>query len=200
MNPLIPILRLFLALGSFAVVASKQIGEKVIDFLSKRPSKSASSAAAAAPLAQGGILASSITFVSLSPPSVDTSVSTSTSASNREIPPSNDGSAGSSAELEFDELDWAGSLPHAAVSSLHLEQVVAMVRAGWLIPSREHATEVSKTLHIMAKFQDRTAVAIAPLLSTLSEEQSAEFFDDFMDVLPLELPQLEAPNDTVPPQ
>lgn len=93
-----------------------------------------------------------------------------------------------------DELDWAGSLNHAAVASLHLGGVLAMVRAGWLVPDETHLADVSAALDAMEAFHVRTDDVIARVLATLPPEQQAEFFDGFGEGFPPELPGLEDSN------
>lgn len=95
----------------------------------------------------------------------------------------------------LDELDWAGSLSHAAVAGLHLHQVLAMVRAGWLVPDESRMAEVATALDAMEAFQDRTNSAIAPLLEVMSGDQNAEFFADFESDFPPELPELDEADD-----
>ncbi|MCI1728235.1 MAG: hypothetical protein LKM32_02135 [Chiayiivirga sp.] len=101
-------------------------------------------------------------------------------------------SVASEAEALPDELDWAGSLNHAAVASLHLSQVLAMVRAGWLVSERDHLDEVCAAFDAMEAFRDRTVSAIAPVVAAMTDEQRAEFFADFGAGLPPELPDLES--------
>jgi hypothetical protein len=86
----------------------------------------------------------------------------------------------------------AGSLNHAAVASLHLSQVLAMVRAGWLVSERDHLDEVCAAFDAMEAFRDRTVSAIAPVVAAMTDEQRAEFFADFGAGLPPELPDLES--------
>lgn len=93
-----------------------------------------------------------------------------------------------------DELDWAGSLNHAAVASLHLGGVLAMVRAGWLVPDETHLADVGAALDAMEAFHVRTDDVIARVLATLPPEQQAEFFDGFGEGFPPELPGLEDSN------
>lgn len=92
---------------------------------------------------------------------------------------------------EPDELDWAGSLSHAAVASLHLGHVLAMVRDGWLVPDEARMVDVGSALDAMEAFQDRTAAAVAPLLDAMTDDQRAEFFGDFDDDFPPALPELD---------
>jgi hypothetical protein len=131
----------------------------------------------------GMLAVSPAPVVSMATPAVplapisETSISTSAPPTTPENPP--------------DELDWAGSLSHAAVASLHLGQVLAMVRAGWLIPDESRLADVSAALDAMEAFQDRTASAIAPVLDAMTDEQRAEFFEDFGADFPPELPGLD---------
>lgn len=99
-------------------------------------------------------------------------------------------------EHEPNELDWAGSLSHAAVASLHLGNVLDLVRAGWLIPDDAHVADVGAALDAMEAFQDRTATAVAPLLDTMTDDQRAEFFADFGDDFPRDLPDLDTQGHT----
>lgn len=95
-------------------------------------------------------------------------------------------------EHEPDELDWAGSLSHAAVASLHLGNILDLVRAGWLIPDDTHVADVGAA----EAFQDRTAAAVAPLLDAMTNDQRAEFFADFGDDFPRDLPNLDIQGHT----
>ncbi len=99
-------------------------------------------------------------------------------------------------EHEPDELDWAGSLSHAAVASLHLGNILDLVRAGWLIPDDTHVADVGAALDAMEAFQDRTAAAVAPLLDAMTNDQRAEFFADFGDDFPRDLPNLDIQGHT----
>lgn len=90
-----------------------------------------------------------------------------------------------------DELDWAGSLNHAAVAGLHLEHVLAMVRAGWLVSEGDHLDDVCAAFDAMEAFLDRTNSAIAPVLAAMTDEQRAEFFADFGGDFPPDLPELD---------
>ena len=99
-------------------------------------------------------------------------------------------------EHEPDELDWAGSLSHAAVASLHLGNVLDLVRAGWLIPDEAHVADVGAALDAMEAFQDRTTAAVAPLLDAMTDDQRAEFFADFGDDFPHDLPNLDIQGHT----
>jgi hypothetical protein len=92
---------------------------------------------------------------------------------------------------EPDELDWAGSINHAVVASLHMRQVLAMVRAGWLVADEARLAEVGATLDALEAFQDRTEAAVAPLLSAMTEAQRIEFFEDFWAEFPIEHRELE---------
>lgn len=94
-------------------------------------------------------------------------------------------------QRQGDDLDWASSLPHAAVASLHIGSVLALVRAGWLVADELRLAEVSSVLDAMEAFQDRTANAIAPVLDTMTDEQRADFFSDFGADFPPELPDLD---------
>lgn len=95
------------------------------------------------------------------------------------------------AEQLPDELDWAGSLPHAAVASAHLGHVLALVRSGWLVPDESRLADVSAALDAMEAFQNRTASVIAPVLHAMTDDQRVEFFGDFDADFPPELPDLE---------
>lgn len=90
-----------------------------------------------------------------------------------------------------DDLDWAGSLAHAAASSAHIGNILAMIRAGWLIPDAEQLAGVSIALDAMDAFHARTDNAIAPLLASMDEDQLVDFFDDFDADLPPDLPELD---------
>ncbi len=102
----------------------------------------------------------------------------------------------STIEHEPDERDWAGSLSHAAVASLHLGNVLDLVRAGWLIPDDTHVADVGAALDAMEAFQDRTTAAVAPLLDAMTDDQRAEFFADFGDDFPHDLPNLDIQGHT----
>lgn len=90
-----------------------------------------------------------------------------------------------------DELDWAGSLNHAAVSSLHLGNALAMVRAGWLVPDENHWDDVIAALAAMDSFQARTDDVIGRVLSTMTEQQHVDFFEGFGDGFPTEPPDTD---------
>lgn len=94
-------------------------------------------------------------------------------------------------ERQEDDLDWAGSLAHAAASSAHIGNILAMIRAGWLIPDAEQLAGVSIALHALDAFHARTDTAIAPVLAAMDEDQLVDFFDDFDADLPPELPELD---------
>lgn len=94
-------------------------------------------------------------------------------------------------DIEPDDLDWAGSLSHAAVASLHLSCVVDMVRTGWLAPDESRSFEVTDALEAIEAFQRRTVNALAPLISAMTDDQQAEFFCDFERELPPDLSALE---------
>lgn len=94
-------------------------------------------------------------------------------------------------ERQEDDLDWAGSLAHAAASSAHIGNILAMIRAGWLIPDAEQLAGVSIALDAMDAFHARTDSAIAPLLAAMDEDQLVNFFDDFDADLPPDLPELD---------
>lgn len=94
-------------------------------------------------------------------------------------------------QRQEDDLDWAGSLPHAAVASLHIGSVLTLIRAGWLVADELRLAEVSSLLDAMEAFQDRTANAIAPVLDAMTDEQHADFFSDFGADFPPELPGLD---------
>lgn len=94
-------------------------------------------------------------------------------------------------EAPSNELDWAGSLNHAAVAGLHLSNALAMVRAGWLIPNEAYSANVSAALDTMEIFMDRTMAAVAPVLAVMSDDQRAGFFADFGADFPPDLPNLE---------
>ena len=94
-------------------------------------------------------------------------------------------------ERQKDDLDWAGSLAHAAASSAHIGNILAMIRAGWLIPDAEQLAGVSIALDAMDAFHARTDSAIAPLLAAMDEDQLVNFFDDFDADLPPDLPELD---------
>lgn len=93
--------------------------------------------------------------------------------------------------FEPDDLDWAGSLSHAAVASQHLANVLAMVRAGWLAIEHDRLQDASPALDAMEAFQSRTAIALAPILEQMTEAQHAEFFADFGADFPPELQGVE---------
>jgi hypothetical protein len=93
--------------------------------------------------------------------------------------------------FEPDDLEWAGSLSHAAVASQHLANVLAMVRAGWLAIEHDRLQDASPVLDAMEAFQSRTAIALAPILEQMSEAQHAEFFADFGADFPAELQGIE---------
>lgn len=95
-----------------------------------------------------------------------------------------------------DELDWAGSLNHAVVAGLHLEHVLAMVRAGWLVSEGDHLDDVCAAFDAMEAFLDRTNSAIAPVLAAMTDEQRAEFFADFGGDFPPDLPNLDTQGQT----
>ena len=90
-------------------------------------------------------------------------------------------------QFEPDDLDWAGSLSHAAVASQHLANLLAMVRAGWLAIEHDRLQDASPALDAMEAFQSRTAIALAPILEQMTEAQHAEFFADFDADFPPEL-------------
>lgn len=90
-----------------------------------------------------------------------------------------------------DDLDWAGSLAHAAAASLHIGNVLAMVRAGWLIPDAEQLAGITAALDAMEAFHARTDMAVAPVLAAMDEGQQADFFGDFDADLPIDLPELD---------
>ena len=90
-----------------------------------------------------------------------------------------------------DELDWVGSLNHAAVAGLHLEHVLAMVSAGGLVSEGDHRDDVCAAFDAMEAFLDRTNSAIAPVLAAMTDEQRAEFFADFGGDFPPDLPELD---------
>jgi hypothetical protein len=94
-------------------------------------------------------------------------------------------------QFEPDDLDWAGSLSHAAVASQHLANVLAMVRAGWLAIEHDRLQDASPALDAMEAFQSRTAIALAPILEQMTEAQYAEFFADFDADFPPELQGVE---------
>ncbi len=91
-----------------------------------------------------------------------------------------------------DDLDWAGSLSHAMVSSLHLAQVLDLVRQGWLVPLAAKQNDVGGCLDVIAAFEERTACAISPIILAMTDAQRTEFFEGFEDLLPPELPELES--------
>lgn len=95
-------------------------------------------------------------------------------------------------ERQEDDLDWAGSLAHAAASSAHIGNILAMIRAGWLIPDAEQLARVSIALDAMDAFHARTDSAIAPVLAAMDEDQLVDFFDDFDADLPPDLPELDS--------
>ncbi|MDL1869079.1 hypothetical protein FBQ98_06585 [Gammaproteobacteria bacterium PRO6] len=90
-----------------------------------------------------------------------------------------------------DDLDWAGSLAHAAAASLHIGNILAMVRAGWLIPDAEQLADITAALDAMEAFHTRTDSVIAPVLAAMDEDQQADFFGDFDADLPADLPELD---------
>lgn len=90
-----------------------------------------------------------------------------------------------------DDLDWAGSLAHAAAASLHIGNILAMVRAGWLIPDAEQLAGITAALDAMETFHARTDSVIAPVLAAMDEDQQADFFGDFDADLPTDLPELD---------
>lgn len=94
-------------------------------------------------------------------------------------------------QFEPDDLDWAGSLSHAAVASQHLANILSMVRAGWIVVELQHLQDASPALDAMEAFQSRTAMALAPLLEQMTEAQHAEFFSDFGADFPTELQGIE---------
>lgn len=98
---------------------------------------------------------------------------------------------GEANERQEDDLDWAGSLAHAAASSAHIGNILAMIRAGWLIPDAEQLAGVSLVLDAMDAFHARTDTAIAPILAAMDEDQLVDFFDDFGADLPPDLPELD---------
>lgn len=93
--------------------------------------------------------------------------------------------------FEPDDLDWAGSLSHAAVASQHLANVLTMVRAGWLAIEHDRLQDASPALDAMEAFQSRTAIALAPILEQMTEAQHEEFFADFGADFPPELQGVE---------
>ena len=94
-------------------------------------------------------------------------------------------------ERQEDGLDWAGSLAHAAASSAHIGNVIAMIRAGWLVPETERLATIMAALDAMEAFHARTDNAIAPVLAAMDETQLVDFFGDFDADLPIELPELD---------
>ncbi len=94
-------------------------------------------------------------------------------------------------ERQEDDLDWAGSLAHAAASSAHIGNILAMVRAGWLIPDAEQLADITAALDAMEAFHARTDSVIAPVLAAMDEDQQADFFGDFDADLPADLTELD---------
>ena len=90
-----------------------------------------------------------------------------------------------------DDLDWAGSLSHAAVAATHLSNVLAMVRAGWIVVAHERLQDASPALDAIEAFQTRTVLALAPCLEQMTEAQHAEFFSDFGADFPTHLQGIE---------
>lgn len=91
-----------------------------------------------------------------------------------------------------DELDWAGSLSHAAVAAMHVSNVLTLVRLGGLVAGEAHKAHLDAVMASLEAFQIRTEVAIAPLLEAMTVEQQAAFFDDFGEDFPSDLRALEA--------
>ena len=94
-------------------------------------------------------------------------------------------------DTRTDDLDWAGSLSHAAVASQHLSNVLAMVRAGWIILQQERVQDASPAFDAIEAFQIRTALALAPFLEQMTEAQHEEFFSDFDADFPTNLQGIE---------
>ena len=94
-------------------------------------------------------------------------------------------------ERQEDGLAWAGSLAHAAAASAHIGNVIAMIRAGWLVPETEQLATIMAALDAMEAFHARTDNAIAPVLAAMDETQLVDLFDDFDTDLPIELPELD---------
>ncbi|MBD8526224.1 hypothetical protein [Pseudomarimonas arenosa] len=91
---------------------------------------------------------------------------------------------------QSDELDWAGSLSHAAVASSHLGSVVEMIHAGWLVSDESRVLEVAAELEAIQAFQERTDIALAPFLQAMTEQQQVDFFGDFQADFPPDFPDL----------
>ena len=173
---------LFIIAFGFIGHLSIRFGERAMAFISmqkadwhNRPANQASivAPAQAAP-SMLAIVPRSMPMVS--PITLETPMFQPPSASNQAKPAT---SVPDAEQVEMDDLDWAGSLSHAAVASQHLSNLLAMVRAGWIVVEHERLKDVSPALDAIEVFQNRTALALAPLLEQMTEAQHAEFFSDF---------------------
>jgi len=189
MNPIGIILKCVALLAGFAVVISSLAGELLVDLFNRHKSKVSPPVAAKTPAAPTGMLASSI---STTPPpgtaridgeskdSIDTAGLKTAQADNE-------------LEHEPDELDWAGSLSHAGLTALHLDNVLSMVQTGWLMPHPDRTADVVPVLAALESFHARTCTALAPVLDQMTDDERAEFFGDDGADFPPQLPMEETP-------
>ena len=80
---------------------------------------------------------------------------------------------------EPDELDWAGSLNHAAAAAALLGEVLDALESGGLAIQPEHAATITPLAERLAAFQERTDGALGPLLGQMSEIELQDFMADF---------------------
>lgn len=189
MNPIGIIVKCIALLAGFAVVLSKLAGELLVDLFNRHKSKVSPPVAAQTPAAPTGMLASSI---STAPPP-DTARTEGESKNSIDTAGLKTAQADNEPEHEPDELDWAGSLSHAGLTALHLDNVLSMVQNGWLMPGPDRAAAVAPALAALEAFHARTCTAIAPMLDQMTDEQRAEFFADDGPDFPPQLPMEETP-------
>jgi len=80
---------------------------------------------------------------------------------------------------EPDDLDWAGSLNHAAAAAALLGEVLDALESGGLAIQPEHSATITPLAERLAAFQERTDGALGPLLGQMSEMELQDFMADF---------------------
>ena len=193
-NIIVSVMRLLIAITTGLIAIFIAISERLMAAAGQKTAKAANLGAVGA--AAGVPAAAAVQPAPAPAPTPPTAPATPAPITPPAVAPAPPPASEIEVEHEPDELDWAGSLSHAAVASLHLGNILDLVRAGWLIPDDTHVADVGAALDAMEAFQDRTAAAVAPLLDAMTNDQRAEFFADFGDDFPRDLPDLDTQGHT----
>lgn len=80
---------------------------------------------------------------------------------------------------EPDDLDWAGSLNHAAAAAALIGDVLDQLEAGRFVIPTEHEAQLLPLAERLAAFEDRTRSTLAPLIDGMNELEQQDFMADF---------------------